>query len=545
MPKDLGFVPHGTKSALLAAFLCLLGAFGEAATTTPRMGLTVPAFGDANWDVQLRSDASIIDTSACVLGQNNTFTGTNVFSNPLHLVASALSLYPVSDSLNGSFISPIGSQELSIVAGNGTGINTGGQSSFAGFLDLWVEEGTDLDGLPLNGGRFAVIGSSKDGSAAYSGFRSTAPISKSTLWSLPRADGTNGQILSTDGSSHLSFVNQTVGGGGGASLLAVNQNAVQITSPTVAVNALSPPFVITSIAGGATAQWTLSPSSVTLNGPLLTQGNTWAGFNNFSASTTFSGNLNISSGVLVLGGYGANGQILTSGGFGAVPSWSTNPGLASLLSSANTWTGSNTYLSSATFGTGSMVWDNPNGVLRFGLGVSDPLSWITINNNGDANFLNGAISVHTSSPALFVTTNTSTGSITPWKANTNSVDNAFFTLNGTPRSAILKVQPLTGPDQTILPLTIATVNQGTPAISSVTIVLQSTGVTISSATAIVGPLTLWNLPIATINGLTPSTTGQMVFCQDCAANGGKGTLCVSTGTTTTFQFVLSTGTACK
>lgn len=56
------------------------------------------------------------------------------------------------------------------------------------------------------------------------------------------------------------------GGGGGASTLGVNQNGVQITSPTVAINALGPPFIITSVGGGTTAQFTLDPSSVTLQG---------------------------------------------------------------------------------------------------------------------------------------------------------------------------------------------------------------------------------------------------------------------------------------
>lgn len=53
---------------------------------------------------------------------------------------------------------------------------------------------------------------------------------------------------------------------GGASSLATNQNGVQITSPTRAMNGLSPPFLITAVGGGTTAQWTLDGSSVTLRG---------------------------------------------------------------------------------------------------------------------------------------------------------------------------------------------------------------------------------------------------------------------------------------
>lgn len=60
-----------------------------------------------------------------------------------------------------------------------------------------------------------------------------------------------------------------------------------------------------------------------------------------------------------------------------------------------------------------------------------------------------------------------------------------------------------------------------------------------------GGVGLWNVPIASINTLTAETTGQMLFCKDCTACGGKGTICVSTGSVSPGQFVLSTGTRCQ
>lgn len=48
--------------------------------------------------------------------------------------------------------------------------------------------------------------------------------------------------------------------------MAVNQNGIQITSPTVAINALSPPFLVTAVGASTTAQWALDGSSVTLRG---------------------------------------------------------------------------------------------------------------------------------------------------------------------------------------------------------------------------------------------------------------------------------------
>jgi len=45
---------------------------------------------------------------------------------------------------------------------------------------------------------------------------------------------------------------------------------------------------------------------------------------------------------------------------------------------------------------------------------------------------------------------------------------------------------------------------------------------------------------------TPTYTGQVVVCNNCTANGGVGTICVSTEATTAQNgFVLSTGTVCK
>jgi hypothetical protein len=72
---------------------------------------------------------------------------------------------------------------------------------------------------------------------------------------------------------------------------------------------------------------------------------------------------------------------------------------------------------------------------------------------------------------------------------------------------------------------------------------QNAGVVISSVT--VG---LISQTIAQIAASTPSVVGQMVYCNNCAANGGSGTVCISTITTAPGagnDFVLSTGTICK
>jgi hypothetical protein len=81
-------------------------------------------------------------------------------------------------------------------------------------------------------------------------------------WPSSQASST---YLQTNGSGVLSWA--SVAGGGGASTLAVQQNAVNITSPTVAINFLSPPFTV-SLVNSSTAQVALNGSSVTLQGTI-------------------------------------------------------------------------------------------------------------------------------------------------------------------------------------------------------------------------------------------------------------------------------------
>lgn len=84
-----------------------------------------------------------------------------------------------------------------------------------------------------------------------------------------------GLVTCGDSSHALSWTGGTFGcqsvsgggGGGGSTALGVNLNGVVITTPTAALNFVTP-FIVTSVSGGTTAQMSLDPSSVTLSGPL-------------------------------------------------------------------------------------------------------------------------------------------------------------------------------------------------------------------------------------------------------------------------------------
>ena len=341
-PIGLSILNYSTTLRALGKALFGLGLLGTMAhaacdptlqpTFTTRAGMAIQPINSCSWGDRLNTNFSILDSSMCLQGSTNTYTSYNEFANKLFIDGIGNSLQP----------------ELEFLARLATPVNGGGRvflyngTDNASQLGITAQDGVIVNGALDNGlidlfslgifpgafqtqGSFAVMSSSANGSQAYSGLTAISPIDHSTLWSLPSKDGTNGQLLGTDGATHLGWYNGGGGGGGGSATIAFNQNGIQITSPTIAVNALSPPFLLMAVGGATTTQWKLDGSSVTLEGPLLTQGNAWTGFNNHTGSTTYSGNINISSGVLILNSPGTNGQILTSGGSGAVPSWQTTP----------------------------------------------------------------------------------------------------------------------------------------------------------------------------------------------------------------------------
>jgi hypothetical protein len=72
-------------------------------------------------------------------------------------------------------------------------------------------------------------------SSNYVGFKAPGTVSANKIWTLPATDGTSGQLLSTNGSGVLSWVNDSTGGGGGSVTAAV-LNLNYLSSTNVATN---------------------------------------------------------------------------------------------------------------------------------------------------------------------------------------------------------------------------------------------------------------------------------------------------------------------
>jgi len=73
-------------------------------------------------------------------------------------------------------------------------------------------------------------------SSAYVGFKAPSTITTNRIWTLPAADGTSGQVLSTNGSGTLSWA--TAGGGGGLTHF-VETESTAAPNATVPVDALT------------------------------------------------------------------------------------------------------------------------------------------------------------------------------------------------------------------------------------------------------------------------------------------------------------------
>lgn len=128
-------------------------------------------------------------------------TGEVAFNNGARVKYGNSLVFDKSTGASGAYIGNVtglGLAAMNINAADGLGINT--NNPFIGVVDVVIAAGNSH-----SQGNFAVLGSSVDGTTAYSGFVSTTSVAQSMLWSLPLKDGPSGGIWITDGASHTSF----------------------------------------------------------------------------------------------------------------------------------------------------------------------------------------------------------------------------------------------------------------------------------------------------------------------------------------------------
>lgn len=202
--------PAGTGDAVLAATQTWSGGNTLTGSTTFYGAVSLQ-----NVSTLTLTNASLDVTYGATVGtatiKQNLTVGASVQSN-LNLNNGSVLTFK---SPNNTGLASIQSQNnsagtLYISAADGIGINNSANLTFGGTL-IYPDNVNRY-------GAFAVAGSSADASVTWSGFTSTNNVNQSTLWSLPRRDGTAGQIIATDGAGHLSFATDATGGGGADNL---------------------------------------------------------------------------------------------------------------------------------------------------------------------------------------------------------------------------------------------------------------------------------------------------------------------------------------
>lgn len=98
----------------------------------------------------------------------------------------------------------------------GAALETMGFDIFSSGSDIFLEAaagyGTMLVGQPEYPAELKMTAAERTN---WVGFKCPSSIASQILWTLPSSDGTNGQVLSTNGSQVLSWVDNSGGGGGG------------------------------------------------------------------------------------------------------------------------------------------------------------------------------------------------------------------------------------------------------------------------------------------------------------------------------------------
>ena len=193
------------------------------------------------------------DTSGTVALNAPTVAGTQSYTLPTAVPAA--NGYALTSTTAGvmSWAAPSGGTP----GGSNTQIQFNNSSAFGGSANFtW--DGTNAQLGATGALRFADSDSSN-----YVAFKSPATVASNVTWTLPSTDGTSGQVLSTNGSGVLSWVNRAAetptsveylvvaGGGSGASNTAGGGGAGGFRSSSSFSVTSATPYTVTVGAGGA------------------------------------------------------------------------------------------------------------------------------------------------------------------------------------------------------------------------------------------------------------------------------------------------------
>ena len=205
--NDIVIEPNGTGNVNIAADTVRIGDHNSAVNLT--------TYGTSTLTIDTHAGTN---SGSIVINHGNNGNISITPDGTGNLVLDGLN-WPQADGTADYVLKTNGSGQLSWVAQT-TAFNPatpgaiGGTTASAGtFTTLTVNAANDL--------RLADTDSSH-----YVGFKAPATVTTNKIWTLPSADGTNGQVLSTNGSATLSWA---TAGGGGASIAVITQDAIKGT----------------------------------------------------------------------------------------------------------------------------------------------------------------------------------------------------------------------------------------------------------------------------------------------------------------------------
>jgi hypothetical protein len=292
---------------------------------------------------------------------NNAIVSTNTDGNLSltpngtgNLVLDGLN-WPQADGDPDYVLKTNGSGQLAWTAQSGGGGTPGGSDtqiqynnagSFAGASGL-VTDGSNLTINAQGDVRFADSDSSN-----WVAFQAPATVASNVTWTLPDADGTDGQVIKTNGTGTLSWITPSAGGGG-----------TSVTVTQITATAAQTDFSVT---------YTVGQLSVYLNGALLA-----------SADYTASNGTTV-----VLAAGAASGDIFTAVAYDSATQITQGDTAVEVSDTGSdgtiTGTADNTAVFSVEKGKTFVL---QGGVSSTGVGIAFPADQTTVGASSDANTL--------------------------------------------------------------------------------------------------------------------------------------------------------------
>ena len=198
---------------------------------TSLLGLAQPVTGteSGTWGTVVNDEITALveqavagGTSISVTAGNVTLTDTDGASNQAR---NAILLITGTPGTSRNVIAPSSSKVYVVVNGSDAAIVLKGSATTGitiptGTKTIAFWDGSDF--VSLSSSVFSIFGTSAAGGAArfyedtdngtnYTGLQAAASIASNVTFTLPNADGTNGQVLQTNGSGVLSFTTPSSG----------------------------------------------------------------------------------------------------------------------------------------------------------------------------------------------------------------------------------------------------------------------------------------------------------------------------------------------